>query len=483
MRVYPFADGHAHRPKCHAENTMNLCTPLVRSAFALSVALALAGCSSSSSPSAATTVVGAAVSVPVLITDAPSDQLLTFSITLNSITLTDSAGKTASILPTPTTVEICHLNGIQAPLLTASVPADTYTSAVITFSNPEITYISSTGTPVVASPTLATTSYTVNFASPITISSSSTSLLVDLLASQSVTISGTTVTVNPVFKVTPVAASSTTPMQGQYGTGMDARGAVVSASGTTLVIQPVSGANITFITDTSTEYDGVSGLSTLTAGELVEVSFTVQTGGTLLAKNIELKDASSAASNANILTGPITSIGSGSFNMALMEEMGKGISSSSTGAIYAITANSSTTYGIAPQFQSLSGLPFTPAFSATTMKPGQNVTVTASALSTTASTATAASITLAPQTLSGTVASVASVGGYTAYNLTLTPGSAFATLSGASSVTVYTNSNTVSMNATAIAAGSTVRFNGLVFYTGSGYAMVAGCSPDGTAGH
>ena len=147
-------------------------------AFACGLSLAaslIAGCSSTIAPDAGSNIASAAVDVPVLITDAPSDQLVSFSLTLNSIVLTDSAGKTASILTTPTTVEICHLNGIQAPLITARIPQDTYTSATITFSSPQITYISSTTKlPVVATPVLGTTSFSLTFPTPIVINNTST---------------------------------------------------------------------------------------------------------------------------------------------------------------------------------------------------------------------------------------------------------------------------------------------------------------------
>jgi hypothetical protein len=116
--------------------------------------------------------------------------------------------------------------------------------------------------------------------------------------------------------------------------------------------------------------------------------------------------------------------------------------------------------------------------------------VVASAFSASAGTATAASVDLIPQTLGGTVTAIATVGGYTAYTLTLASGDAFTSLTGASTITVYTSAATAppppSATAAAppaIAKGSTVRFNGLVFNLGSGsFAMVAGCSPDGAPG-
>jgi len=444
------------------------------------------GCSTSVTPGAGTNITSAAATVPVLITDAPSDQLVSFSLTLNSIVLTDAAGKTASILPSATTIEICHLNGIQAPLVTASIPEDTYTSATITFSSPAITYINSAGQAVVASPTLATTSFNFTFPTPgFTVNNTSTSLLIDLLAAQSVTISGTTVTVTPVFSLKPVPPATAVPPQGQNGTGMQQMGTVVSVSGTTLVIEPGSGPNFTLTTNSATVLQGFSSLSALTAGELVQVDFIVQTGGVYLATRIQLAPPPPNGAPANLISGPVTSLVAGTgFKMALMQGAGPGVAPTSAGTIVTVTTSSSTVYAITPQFVSLSGLPFTPTFTAANLTAGQTVGVVTSAL--TSTTATATNVYLVPQTVNGTVTAIATSGAWTAYTYTLASGSAFSSLSGATTLTVYTGTATAPpLNATAppaIAVGSTARFNGLIFNTGSGFAMVAGVCPDAAPG-
>jgi hypothetical protein len=446
------------------------------------------GCSSSTTPGLGTNISSAAVSVPVLITDSPSDQLVSFSLTLNSIVLTDSAGNTASILPSATTIEICHLNGVQAPLVTASIPADTYTSATFTFSNPAITYINSAGVAVVATPTLTTTTYKLTFPTPITVSNSSTSLLVDLLAGQSVNISGTTVTVTPMFSLKPLPAASAVPPNSQNGTGMQQMATVVSVSGSSVVLQPGSGSNFTVTTNSSTLLQGFSALSALTAGELVQVDFIVQSGGVYLATRIQLAPPPPAGQPPlNLLSGPVTKVSSGSFNMVLMQGLGPAVAPTATAAASVFTVtDTGATFAITPQFVSLAGLPFTPTFTAANLVAGQAVGVVASSASATSSTAVASNVYLVPQTIGGTVTAVATSGSWTAYTLTLNSGSAFTSLSGATTVTVYTNTATAPPPGVtappAIVAGSAVRFNGLIFNTGSGFAMVAGCSPDGAPG-
>jgi hypothetical protein len=475
------------------------------SSFALTAGL-FTGCSNSVAPGGGTNINANAATVPVLITDAPSDQLAAFTLTLNSIVLTDSAGKTASILPTATTIEVTHLNGIQAPLVTASIPEDTYTSATITFSNPQITYINSAGQPVSVTPTLAASSFTFTFpGSGFVVNNTSTSLLVDLLAGPSVAISGTTVTVTPTFALKPIPPATTGPPPGQNGTGMQLQGAVVSASGTTLVIEPPSGPNVTFTTNSSTVYQGsgVTGLSSLTAGELVEVDFSVQSNGcnpqsassvactpTLLANRVEL-EPTPPGPPINLLSGPVTSVGSGSFKMVLMQGLGPAVPVSATAvsSLFTVTTNSSTVFAITPQFVTpITTLPFTPSFTSANLTAGQSVGVVTSSI--TGSTAVASNVYLIPETVGGTITKIVSGTGYTAYTVTLNTGSAFSSLSGATTITVYTSSATavpVTTTGTAppaIAVGAAVRFNGLIFNLGSGnFAMIADCSPDGTPGH
>jgi hypothetical protein len=268
---------------------------------------------------------------------------------------------------------------------------------------------------------------------------------------------------------------------------MQQMGTVVSVSGTTLVIEPGSGPNFTLTTNSSTVLQGFTSLSALTAGELVQVDFVVQTGGVYLATRIQLAPPPpNGQPPINLLSGPVTSVASGSFKMVLMQGLGPAVPVSATAVnIVTVTTSSSTVFAITPQFISLSGLPFTPTFTSSNLTAGQTVGVVASSFS--ANAATATNVYLVPQTLGGTVSAIATAGGYTAYTLTLNSGSAFTSLSGASTVTVYTSAATAPPpSATAppaIKVGSQVRFNGLVFNLGSGsFAMVAGCSPDGAPG-
>src|ERR1039458_6857455 len=194
-------------------------------AFAASVLIlgvVIAGCTSpiTSTNNSSNTIPNTNTSIsPVGITDAPNNQVLATSLTLTSIILTDNMGKvTTNLLAAgPITFEAAHLDAVQEPFFSPAVPEDTYVSVALTYSNAQVAYIDSTTHTVdLVTATLANTSQTVTFASPIVISNATTSLLVDYLVAQSVAISGSTVTVTPEFDVTAIAIPNT-PTNGTNG--------------------------------------------------------------------------------------------------------------------------------------------------------------------------------------------------------------------------------------------------------------------------
>src|ERR1039457_6511130 len=159
-------------------------TQAISISFAATLMLAsliVSGCSMTSLIANNITNSGATSTVvPVTITDAPSDQVIAASLTLNSIVLTNSAGKTTSILSAPLTFEAAHLDAVQEPLFSPSIPEDTYANVLLTYSNAQVAYIDPvTKQVVLATATLANNSQTVAFATPITVNNTRTSLLVD----------------------------------------------------------------------------------------------------------------------------------------------------------------------------------------------------------------------------------------------------------------------------------------------------------------
>ena len=440
--------------------------------------LALNGCSSTAAGTGATINPNTpTTTTQTLITDAPADQVLSLSLIVNSITLTDASGASTTVLSSPVPVEVSHLDAVQEPLLPPlNIPQDTYVSATITVASPVVVYVDpATAKPVKTSATLAAASTTVTFTTPITVTATSAPICFDLLVGQSVAFSGsgtsTTVTVTPTFNIFQITLAAN-PTNGSNGRINDVVGQVVSVSGTNLVIETPNGKDLTLVTNSATVLQGFTALSTLTAGEPVDADIALQKDGSLLALRIHLHPAQAA----NMLVGPVTAITGSpatSFTQLVRQPAGPSVTSSATATSYTITVTGTTTFGLAPQANTLPTLPFTPVFTAATMIAGQNVAVDATSISGTA--ATAASVMLAPQTVDGVVASVTASGGFEVVTVTLPTQSALASLSGATSVVVYINASTQLMNAAAVpAVGSNIRFNGLLFNDSGTLRMLAG---------
>jgi hypothetical protein len=146
----------------------------------------------------------------------------------------DSAGKvTSNLLPASgITFEAAHLDAVQEPFFSPTIPEDTYVSVALTYSNAQVAYINSTTQTVdVVTATLAT-SQTITFSSPITVGNTTTSLLVNFLVAQSVAMSGNTVTVTPDFDVTAVAIPKT-PTKGTKGLLTGYKGVVTAIDAST----------------------------------------------------------------------------------------------------------------------------------------------------------------------------------------------------------------------------------------------------------
>jgi hypothetical protein len=129
---------------------------------------------------------------------------------------------------------------------------------------------------------------------------------------------------------------------------------------------------------------------------------------------------------------------------------------------YQLAAN--TTFRTSGQFTNIASLPFPASFDPSNLLAGQNIYVSSPAISFLAiPTTIATSVTLMPQTINGMVTSVSGSGNFQIYTVALAPNDLLTTLDSATNVVVYVDSNTQSLNTSPIAAGSLLRFYGLLF--------------------
>jgi len=124
----------------------------------------------------------------------------------------------------------------------------------------------------------------------------------------------------------------------------------------------------------------------------------------------------------------------------------------------------------------IGGLPSPPTFpfDATTVHAGQRVEVE-SGIALTGTSTVGDKVKLQQQALLGTVSGLAgsTTAGPTTFRLSVPSDSAFAMLSGMTQVTVYWQPDTDLHKLSNVNNGDTVRVRGLVFFTGTGFNMIA----------
>jgi hypothetical protein len=440
----------------------------------------------------------APTAVTVVVTSTANGQFASFNVAISSITFQDEAGDTVTVLAAPTgqtsiqtyEAEFMHLNGRMAPLVTTSLQQDVIVSATVTYTYAQFTHVTLNGsqaletiTDASGGPTATAQTATVNLPKPITIQGTAMTLALDLQAASSGNFvnhggASDTFALTPTFTLEPVAAQAQSQVQlsGVAGTVT----AVNAASNSvTLMIDYAfnnptypDGAPFTVATNASTVYQGVAGFSMLTAGTIANVDLAVQSDGSLVATRIEVQDAGAT----NVLTGPVGSVfgGQGEINVLgrTNEEFNQGNTPGGTVGVYSY--DGSTAFRVSGQVGALTNLPFAATFDSSSMVAGQNVAVGSQTIVTSGGTFThATSITLEPQTINGTVSGMSSSGGFTVYEVTLPSYDLFTVLAVQAgqtpelqnylTVEVYVGSDTQMLNSSAVALGSVMRFNGLVF--------------------
>jgi uncharacterized protein DUF5666/uncharacterized protein DUF4382 len=290
--------------------------------ISLLLALAIMGASCGSSNSS-TSLTSQSAAVFVTGEDAPLASVVGFDVTINSITLNGKNGS-PQVLSTATTVDFARLLGLRSPLAFNTVPADTYTSATFSLSNPAITWVDmSTTPPSIGAPISATfspttgsatqTTVTVNFPSPMVVGSNGLAgLRMEFDIRQSVQVNGSgqvTGVVNPTIYASAVQASDSN------GQVTDLTGGLVSvnAGANSFVIQGPYGRQLTVDVNNSTQFNSGWNINNLAVPAFIGVQGSFQADGSLMATNVEVITTSQAFLSGRVLavnptSGPVQQI-------------------------------------------------------------------------------------------------------------------------------------------------------------------------------
>jgi len=422
--------------------------------FSVVFALALTGCGggTNNGPVQAT-----GTSTTVKFGDATNDQIAKFELTVSSITLTGSGGtaNTANLLAAPVEFEFSHAAGAFEAVSLSKVPAGSYSSATLTWSNPEIvTLVNGVPTKITPSPTSGTA--TVTPASPVTIGTTTSFLNFDLDLAKSLDLTKSPAALTPFLTMTATSVPANPDNEGDdNGEEDDVHGKVTNITAPKFTIQTNAGASVDFATDGNTQFkDGITKLADLKVGDIVEVDAKTQTDGTKLATKVE-REGGQAGEEAeglvNALDNPLTKI-------TIVHQ----VDSSSTAAptTVDVSVNAQTQYSVRADKLNVAG-----TFDATHIGKGQRIEADADGQ---ASPIVARKVKLREQALVGTVSNA------TATSFTLTPSStsAFAQQAGASVTVAVTIANGANLKVTP-ANNATVRVRGLVFVSGTTYTMTA----------
>jgi hypothetical protein len=408
-------------------------------------------------------IAGESTNVTVTTTSVGDDWLSSIRLDVYSITLTSQSGAKVSVLGSPRNVDYLEANGNPVPLVTAAVPQDTYVSADVVWGYPYFSYLE------VQPGQLSTFTdgnngggftATTKFPTPIAIDGQAMTLQLDLQVSQSFGL----LSAAPWFTYVPVFQMEAARNDGASGEALtDLYGQVGNPSGTGFMLNGVDGESVAVSLGSSTSFDGVSGGSALTSGTFVRVDGALQADGSVAASAVQVPEVGATTTVFGTLVQVDPSL------LEVMYHFAQGSDPFAIGLAggsvpYQVTA---TTYKVAGPASDLSGLPFTPAFSAATVAPGQALWVSEQAPSATQY-PTASTVMLIPQSINGTVTSETASGGFTQMTVSLAGNDTLRQVNSANSVVVY-----LPASASAPAVGALSRFRGLLFNDGGVLRMVA----------
>lgn len=469
----------------------------------------LSGCGGQSGSTKTGTGSQSNTEVTILLSAAANDRLSQFEMNLQDLTLTSQSGKTVDLITTAPntssqyTPEFMHLNGSASTLLTTSVPQDTYTSASLTVGGASFTCIqldtsdNSLTTSTFAYGQTPASQVTVSFARPIVVTGDTMSLSMTLNEAQSFTLgncinsAGNTYSISPTFSVAAVDVSAT-PTNYLNGKESDVYGQVSASSANGLsvnlgYVQPGSVTTpqpVAIKTDGSTIFQGVANLGEIKSGMFVDMDLAMQGDGSLLATRVAVQDPSAV----NTLAGPLEYVAS---TVSALSAFGQQVQGADQLGNTMQFGFDKATFEIDSGYTNLSDLPFAPSFTASTMVPGQYVYATFGHVAELGGQMTELNtVTLKPQTVDGTISAVSSLAGFDVYTVTLPSYDLFVNLASQPGQTsfvanpsvlqVYVGSQTQLLQQTsALTAGSTVRFQGLIFNDGGVLRMDCGLVMDG----
>jgi Domain of unknown function (DUF5666) len=420
--------------------------------------------------------------------DAPADRVIAFELTIgNPVVLTpNGGGNPVNLTVGANRLEISHMSGKLEPLSVANIPQGSYSSAAIVITNPEMTFLNGGGTQTTLHGS-ATQTVTVTFSPALTIGNAPVVVNVDLNVSNSIATdqAGNITGFNfsgSSFNITTKSVAPEAQQEDDDGEMESIAGLVTSVSGNNFTMKAgQSGAQLTFATDTNTQFsDGLTNVASA-LNQIVSVEGVTRTDGSLLAKEVEGIESQNGAEADGLVTS-VTGNPATSLSFTDQDGMGNGMDDTKVGATFTVDVSGvqGSHYKVDQGNVDFSGLQTGPGtnfpFDETTIHEGQRAEIESlNMMPAPSGTMIAEKVKLEQQALTGTVSNfTAGSGGAASFDLNLAnDGSSYLTiLSGETLVHVFQQPGTDNKFG-AITNGSTVRVRGLLFWSGTTFNMIA----------
>ena len=244
--------------------------------------------------------------------DAPLSSVVGFTVTLNSVTLNEQAGSTATVISTPTTVDFARLLGLRSPLAFNSVAPGTYTSATFVLANPVVDSVTLSPTPQITPLTgifpngQNPYTLTVNFPKSMVVGANGLAGLkmdMDIRDSLATDGSGNLVISNNTIAVNPIIFIKATKASDPDGHVTDLIGglASVNAGNNSFVLQGPYGRQLTVDVNNSTQFNSGWSINNLATPAIVGVQGQFQADGSLLADYVEVVTTSQSFVSGRVL--------------------------------------------------------------------------------------------------------------------------------------------------------------------------------------
>jgi hypothetical protein len=463
-------------------------TRMTAGALLLVGGLGLVGCGGGGSTSASSAPT--ATPMQVSLGDAPADWIMAFGMTVTSISLMNSSGTSVNVVPTATPMEMMQLMATVQPVSALNVPQGTYTQATVTVASVSMGYLDPVSHTYKQKTMAGPFTATVPFSPSLTVGTSPMALNFDMNMASSVAIDGAgNVTFAPVMTAAMGAVSSSAPDPFQGGM-QHMVGGVTSQSGSKFTMSSLMGMQTTtFTTNSNTQFpaSGMNGMGMMGNGMMVAVDAMMQADGSYLAQRVEYMGAAAAGMLGGGLVSSVTGTPPTQLTLIANGGMGNGMMASSIAGTITVALPASVPYSFDANGVDLTGLPFTPAFGASSLMTGQKVEVVsgggmmAGGMMGGLGTVTASQVRLEQQGLHGSVSAYTASGSQASFTLMLPTDSAFTTLTGAASIQVYKQTGTQLRGLTTVGNGANVQTRGLLFYDAGTYKLVATCIESGAA--